>query len=178
MGHTDGYGSFPLHYAAKYSTMEGFRVTLEYAIRYYPYQKGVCLLFRKDNDGDTPFQYACRKYGKNKVVDVVEDILTRYHSEGSPLHIVEALMMTSVDENIHLDCSYFLLKRGPDVLVRLLSGSHNNNDDNGSGDGRGGGNPNDVDDHEGHEENDDDDNDEDHEEDDDNNKGDGDIGNS
>merc|ERR1712238_177738 len=77
---------------------------------------------------------------------IVEEILTRYHSEGTPLNIVEALMVAAADENIHLDCSYFLLRREPDVLVRLLqSGPYNNNDNNmndgggGSGSGSGSG---------------------------------------
>merc|ERR1712238_159429 len=56
-------------------------------------------------------------------------------------------------ENMHLDCSYFLLRREPDVLIRLLfSGPHNNNNnDDGGGGSDGGGNhkdDNDVDDDE------------------------------
>jgi len=150
--------------------------------RYYPFKKGIRLLFQKDNDGDTPFQVACRRYGRDKVMEIVEEILTRYHSEGTPLHIVEALMETAVDENIHLDGSYFLLRREPDLLMRLLSGPHNNNNNNGDDDG-GGGNcgdnhndGNDIDDDEGH----DDDHDGDGSDGDDDEGGDvdGDIGNS
>mmetsp|Transcript_5097 Transcript_5097/g.5021 ORF Transcript_5097/g.5021 Transcript_5097/m.5021 type:complete len:90 (+) Transcript_5097:706-975(+) len=82
----------------------------------------------------TPFQTACQKYGRDAVMNAVEEILTRYHSEGTPLNIVEALMVAAADENVHLDCSYFLLRREPDVLVRLLlSGPHN--DDGGGGGG-------------------------------------------
>merc|ERR1712238_614813 len=64
---------------------------------------------------------------------IVEEILTRNHSEGTPLNIVEALMMAAADENTHLDCSYFLLRREPHVWVRLLSEPHNNNDGGGGG---------------------------------------------
>jgi len=125
----------------------------------------------------TTFQDACQKYGRDVVMNVVEEILTRYHSEGTPLTIVEALMEAAVDENVHLDCSYFLLRREPDVLVRLLSGPHNNNDntddddddDDGGDGGSGGGNHNDS--------TDDDDNDEDHDTNNGDNDGDGDIRN-
>jgi len=68
-------------------------------------------------------------------MNVVEDTLTCYHSEGTPLHIIEALMVAAADENIHLDCSYFLLRREPDVLVRLLSGPHSNNNNDDGDDG-------------------------------------------
>jgi len=112
---------------------------------------------------NTPFQDACIMNGRDVVINVIEEILTRYHSEGTPLHIIEALMMAAANENIHLDCSYFLLRSEPDVLVRiLLSGPHNNNnnddDDDGGGGNDGGGNHNygnEVDDDEDHHEDDD-----------------------
>ena len=49
-------------------------------------------------------------------------------------------MMAAIDENVHLDCVYFLLRREPDILVKLLSNpsplaitavsNRNNNNDN------------------------------------------------
>jgi hypothetical protein len=55
---------------------------------------------------------------------VIEDTLTRSSSSSSSLdknntsiNTVEALVMAAIDENIHLDCVYFLLRRQPDVLV-------------------------------------------------------------
>ena len=38
-----------------------------------------------------------------------------------PLNVVEALMTAAIDEDIHLDCVYFLLRRQPDILQKLLS---------------------------------------------------------
>ena len=116
---TDYYGQLPLHIAAQ-TNIRTFQIVFSYGIRYYPYKKGIRLLFQKDNDGDTPFQSACQQYGRERVMEIVEEILTRYHSEGTPLHIEEALMVAAADENVHLDCSYFLLRREPDVLLRLL----------------------------------------------------------
>ena len=81
---------------------------------------------------------------------IIDNILTCNHFAGTPLYIVEVLMAAAADKNIHLDCSYLLLRREPDVLFRLLSEPHNNNNNNNDGDsgGRGGGgdynNDNDV----------------------------------
>jgi hypothetical protein len=36
---------------------------------------------------------------------------------------VDALITACIDENIHLDCVYFLLRKEPDVLQKLLSSS-------------------------------------------------------
>ncbi|OEU23302.1 hypothetical protein FRACYDRAFT_267497 [Fragilariopsis cylindrus CCMP1102] len=38
-----------------------------------------------------------------------------------PYNIVDALVTAAIDENIHLDCVYFLIRREPDVLQKLLS---------------------------------------------------------
>ena len=116
---TDDDGWLPLHWAAQ-TSIQGFQIVFSYGIRCYPYKKGIRLLFQKNDDGDTPFQYACRRHGRDVVSEIIEEILTRYHSEGTPLHIEEALIVTAADENVHLDCSYFLLRREPDVLLRLL----------------------------------------------------------
>ena len=136
--HTNEYGSSPLHYAACAPTIiQAFRIVFEYLIRYYPNKTGMRLLFQKDNANETPFQLACEKYGREVVMRIVEDTL---NNSVIPLNIVEAVVMAAIDGNVHLDCVYFLLRREPDVLVRLLSEPHNNNnnkydddDDDGGG---------------------------------------------
>ena len=133
--HADEDGCLPLHYAA-WATIQAFRIVFEYVIRYYPHKKGITILFTKNNWGMTPFQQACEKYGKEVVITVIEDTL---NNSVIPLTIAEAVVMAADDENIHLDCSYFLLRREPDVLVQLLSVPHNNNNNNDDGGGGGGG---------------------------------------
>jgi len=150
--HIDEDGELPLHWAAR-TSIRGFTIVFSHIIRYYPFQKGIRLFFHEANAVGTPFQTACRKHGRTKVMEVVEEILTRYHSEGTPLHIIEALVVAATDEHIHLDCSYFLLRREPDVLVRLLqSGLYNSNDNTinagGGGSGSNHDDGNDVDDDE------------------------------
>merc|ERR1712238_310700 len=141
----------------------------DYGICYYPDKKGIILLFLKYIHNRTPFQRACHSFGREKVMEVVNDILARYHSSGLQLNIIEALMMAAIDDDIHLDCVLFLMQREPGVIVKLLSKSINNNNNNNdigeSGDGGDGGVGHDYDD----------DNDED--DDDDFNDGDGDINN-
>jgi hypothetical protein len=39
----------------------------------------------------------------------------------TPINTVEALVMSAIDETVRLDCVYFLLRREPDVLQKLLS---------------------------------------------------------
>ena len=62
---------------------------------------------------------------------IVEDTLIRSSSSSSSdnspqLNVAEAILTAAVDKDIHLDCVYFLFRRHPDVLVKLLSGSIDN----------------------------------------------------
>ena len=94
----------------------------------------------KESTNNTPFQIACKKHGNEKILEVVEDTLIRYSTD-TPINIVETLVITAIYTKIHLECVYFLLRRQPDVLVKLLSstpvvaaaGSNNNNDSNNEG---------------------------------------------
>jgi len=136
--HTNLYGRLPLHIAAL-SSIQAFRIVFEYVIRYYPNQKGITMLFTKDNDGydegETPFQMVCQRYGREVVMTIVEDTL---NNSIIPLNIVEAVVMAAIDGNVHLDCVYFLLRREPHVWVRLLSEPHNNSNNNNIGEDGGG----------------------------------------
>jgi hypothetical protein len=124
---TDAQGYLPIHCAAEDSSIiRGFQLAFEYGIRYFPEKKGISLIFKKNHAGITPFQYACKKFGYEEVIKVVEETLIRCYSSSSSddtplLNIVEALLSAAIEENIHLDCVYFLLRREPDVLQKLLS---------------------------------------------------------
>jgi len=129
----------PLHLAALGTNIREFQVVLEYGIRYYPNKKGITLLFIEDIKYRTPFRLACLSFGRGKVMEVVNDILARYHSSGLPLNTVKALMMAAINDDIHLDCVLFLMQREPDVIVKLLSKSINNNNNNDDNVGESGG---------------------------------------
>jgi hypothetical protein len=123
------FGYLPLHEVAQYSCIDTFQIVFKYGICYYPNRKGFSLLF-KIIDQETIFQIICGKYGRDKVMKVVEESLLDFQqgSEGNsnsntnktgPYNVVDALLTAAIDENIHLDCVYFLMRRQPDVLVKL-----------------------------------------------------------
>jgi hypothetical protein len=128
--HTTIYAYLPIHSSSLYlnrSSIRGFQSIFEYGIHYFPKKKGINLLFIKTNKGNTPFKIACGKYGHEQVMEVVEDTLICYSTSldnhAPPFNIVEALMMAAIDEHVHLDCVYFLIRREPDILQKLLSSS-------------------------------------------------------
>ena len=127
--HATGNGSLPIHWAI--FSIQGFRSVFEAGIHYYPKKKGISLLFRKNDHDKTPFQYACTDFGYHTVIKVIEETLVDHHhfnddsddDADGPYNIVDALITACIDEHIHLDCVYFLLRREPDVLQKLLSSS-------------------------------------------------------
>ncbi|OEU12999.1 hypothetical protein FRACYDRAFT_243419 [Fragilariopsis cylindrus CCMP1102] len=125
--HTNKNGYLPIHSPNYRYSIRGFKFVFEYGIHYFPKKKGINLLFRKSNYGSTPFQHACCIYGHEQVMEVVEDNLARYSTSldnhAPPFNIVEALMMAAIDENVHLDSVYFLIRREPDILQKLLASS-------------------------------------------------------
>ena len=102
-------------------TIQRFQTVFESGIRYFPKKKGINLLFHKSTGygWHYPFERACMGLGYEQVMKVVEDTLIRYSD--TPINVADALLLAAVDENVHLDCVYFLLRRQPDVLVELLS---------------------------------------------------------
>ena len=80
------------------------------------------MLFKEDDYGRTPFQMACNNSGHDKVV-INDTLLIRCWGNDTkntpPINIVKVLVMAvNVDECIHLDCIYFLLRREPDILQK------------------------------------------------------------
>ena len=119
----DGSYWLPLYLSASRSSMLGFRSVFEAGIKYFPNKKGISLLFQTSKRYNcTPFHFACRRFGYKEVMKIVDDTLIRYSD--TPINVTEALIMAAIDENIHLDCVYFLLRRQPDILHTLLSSKH------------------------------------------------------
>jgi len=64
-------------------------------------------------------------------MDVVEGILVQY-SDTTPLNNLEALISSTGNDNVHLDFTYFLFRREPELFIHLLQSrsiKNNNNDD-------------------------------------------------
>jgi len=119
------HGIIPLCYAANRS-FQGFRSVFDFGIRYFPSKRGISLLFQKYNDGDTPFRVACHRFKRNEVKEAVEGTLARY-STTAPINNAHVLMLAATNERIHLDGVYFVLRRQPDVLTRLIRQRLTNN---------------------------------------------------
>ncbi|OEU14512.1 hypothetical protein FRACYDRAFT_269597 [Fragilariopsis cylindrus CCMP1102] len=62
-------------------------------------------------------------------MDIIEETLLDFQrrsdddNNNGSYNIVDALVTAAIDEDIHLDCVYFLLRRHPDVLHKLLLSS-------------------------------------------------------
>jgi hypothetical protein len=85
------------------------------------------MLFQKNIEDETPFATACIKYGLKTVVKVIEKCLS--DCSDKPNIFSEAFLSAAINEGIHLDCVYFLLRRDPDMLQKLLSASPATNTD-------------------------------------------------
>ena len=133
-------GNLPLHpYAPREessipdSTIEDFQLVYKAGIRYFPEKEGICILFQKDNDGDTPFSDACKLLGRDKTMKVVETTLAE--KSDNKYVTSNVLLLAAIDDNIHLDGLYFFIRREPDLLLKLLSmestdNKNKNDDDN------------------------------------------------
>lgn len=67
-----------------------------------------------------PSKLLVKKFENRPVMDVVEDTLARY-SNIVPLNIFEALVSAAIDESVHRDCVYFLIKRQPETVINFIT---------------------------------------------------------
>ena len=131
------YRQSDLHGGFKY--LPAFQFLFEQCIRYYPYKKGISLLFQDihqwgTDEHITPFAEACsityrplkcNSVKRNAIMDVVEDVLARY-SGTTPINTMEAILAAAMDPEIHVDGVYFLTRRQPDVLISRMKFSNTN----------------------------------------------------
>ena len=113
----------PLSRAAYAQPLHVIESIFAAGILHHPTQKGITMLFQADLYGlliDTPFRVACLVHGREQVTKAVENVLIDCPG-GNPYDAIEALFVAATDERIHLDGVYFLLRREPDVLAKLLS---------------------------------------------------------
>ena len=142
-------GGSPIHCFAKgVESIDDFLYVFYLVMNYFPYKKGICLWFQKNKIGVTPLELVCNSLNTvpgittARVVQVVDDALaTRVSSSNSDantnttatsssgkkttvsvpaLNTVDALVLAAIDPKIHLSGVYYLLRRQPDVLCRLV----------------------------------------------------------
>lgn len=107
----------PLHIVATSGSFRAFQLVFDAGMRHYPANEGIIILFRKDWWGRTPFANAC-KY-ERKVSTFVEEIMMKY--SGGSHDFSRVFLSAASDDSISLDGVYFLLRRQPDMLKKLLS---------------------------------------------------------
>ena len=128
-------GRLLLQYAASYCSLRGFQLVFQAGLWYFRKKRGIRFLFHKgyngnnNNDGnddgttdggeDSPFTAVCKSHGREDAMAVIEDTLANC-SAGECYDTEEALLSAAVDDNTTLDGVYFLLRREPDVLQKLL----------------------------------------------------------
>ena len=96
----------PLYDVIASPIIQGFQMTFEAGIKYFPTKKGITLLFRKSNYNSTPFVKACIHFGEEQVMKMIEDTLAHCYASSDntpPLNIAEALTTASIGKDIH-DC--------------------------------------------------------------------------
>ena len=128
-------GYVPLDEGAERSSIQRFWTVFEYGVQHYPQKNGISLLFKKDDNGETPLQIASERFERDKVAKVIEDTLAQISATTTQINISDVLMLAAINANIHVDCAYFFfLRRELHVLFRLLSRLINNsNSGNGGG---------------------------------------------
>ena len=80
-------------------------------------------MFSIDNDGGTPFQFACNTLTRAKVMEVVDDILVWYTTNNEPLttnNNGNAMLVAAIDDTINLDGLYFSIRRKPATMLGML----------------------------------------------------------
>lgn len=123
---SSGNPPLPFQVVAECSSNRYFRLLFEYFIRYYPYKKGISNLFRTNEFGvlvKSPFNVACGGSSdptqRKRIMDIIEEALARYHAT-TPINNVEALLLTASNPLIDLDGVYFLLRRQPEVVLKMM----------------------------------------------------------
>ena len=135
----------PLMRSVRDGSLQSFRFIFEYLIRYYPYKRGISLLFQNNirhwwaeimesnrNRKRIPYEVTRWSISRDplkhkKAMGIVEDILSRY-SRTTPINTRDALIAAAIDPEIHLDGVYFLMRREPDVLISMVKSSKLKND--------------------------------------------------
>ena len=118
----DEDGSLPLHWAT--TAIESFRPVCDAVFHCYPKWRGMLLLHQRNTLQETtlpqtPFQAASEHIGHIAALTIVEETLARYSGTVLP-DLPKVLFLAASEEQIHVACVYFLLKRQPVASMSIL----------------------------------------------------------
>jgi len=116
----------PIHWSTQGDVDIGrFRSVLEAGLKHFPTELGFSFCTgdsdsgydSDDADTRTPFQLACEKFGREAVIEVVAACIAACPT----IRTESFLMAIAIDNAIHLDCLYLLLRKDPTAVSRLVS---------------------------------------------------------
>lgn len=136
--HRNKIGNLPLHYAAwkMHADQDIFRKVFEIGMQIFPKKRGILLLFTEQKYGDkTPLDESFRKEQevyrlepeeasksrRENKREILSTVIVLSRNAAVPIDTEQVLLLVATDKLIHFDCVYFLLRREPDAIIKLLS---------------------------------------------------------
>ncbi len=93
-----------------------FPTVLQLDFQHFPDKLG--FLYHTNNEGVTPFALACKKYGKEKAMRVINNVLPMI--DGNTRKKLELFISLAVDYSVYCEGIYTILRRDPSVLLSVL----------------------------------------------------------
>merc|ERR1712238_555522 len=108
----------PLHSIINFhKDMNAFRTVFTLTMEHFPLRIG--WLFRKDIYGETPFQKASIKYGKDHIKTILDEALNN-QSQHDENFILKSYVIAASDESVDVECDFILLSRDPSIALQTL----------------------------------------------------------
>ena len=96
-----------------------FQLILSATLRHYPHELGGILLLKR-HQGDTPFQMARKKFGKETIWKVIKKCLDESNGstilERDPETNTYPFLLAAAGDTSELDLVYYLVRRNPLAL--------------------------------------------------------------
>jgi len=108
----------PLHSIINFhKDMNAFRTVFTLTMEHFPLRIG--WMFRKDTYGETPFQKASTKYGKENIKTILDEALNN-QSQHDENFILKSYVIAASDESVDVECDFILLSRDPSIALQTL----------------------------------------------------------
>jgi len=108
----------PLHSIINFhKDMNAFRTVFTLTMEHFPLRIG--WMFRKDTYGETPFQKASSKYGKDNIKTILDEALNN-QSQHDENFILKSYVIAASDESVDVECDFILLSRDPSIALQTL----------------------------------------------------------
>jgi len=121
----------PMHWSS-HQDMQVFSMVLKTGMQHYPKEFGFVFreaTHREDNGvlyRGTPFEFACDKYGQQKIMKLVMDSIQEYCASSTSTSAANnnretSLLLSAItDKSIHRDALYILLRKDPTAALSKI----------------------------------------------------------